>query len=314
MQKVSVTFVEQPKVVELRTSDMEIPEGWIAGHTQYSLISAGTEINASYLNVFNWPRPSGSGYAAVFRVEVEAGEFHKGDLAFVCGNHASMQCCRPEDAVKLPDGLDPCHALFARMAGVSMASLGRVSASKGETVLVTGLGAVGLMAAQSWRCEGYTVICIEIDPKRRALAEKLGFETYENTEAAQEYKGKIGLVLECTGVQKITAEAADMLREHGEMSLVGVPWKKTDDEDAFRLLNRIFYSYLKVYSGWEMDLTPLQRNQDYARTMQRMHAGEIRAEGLFEVRSWKDAQAVYDGIYDKSIKSMSVMFDWRDCL
>ena len=54
------------KTVEIGEEEIDIENlnpDFIAGHTVVSLISAGTEINASYLDVFNWGYPKKSGYA-----------------------------------------------------------------------------------------------------------------------------------------------------------------------------------------------------------------------------------------------------------
>ena len=71
MKNYYLNFVKQ-KTVEIATEDRDIEnlyEYCVAGHTVYSMISAGSEINASYLDVFDWGYPRKSGYTVIFQVE-----------------------------------------------------------------------------------------------------------------------------------------------------------------------------------------------------------------------------------------------------
>ena len=64
MENYYLNFVKQ-KTIEIAKEDLNIynldPTA-IAGHTVFSMISAGSEINASYLDVFDWGYPRKSGY------------------------------------------------------------------------------------------------------------------------------------------------------------------------------------------------------------------------------------------------------------
>ena len=87
-----------PKVVEIAESEIDVNEftpRTVAGHTVYSMISSGTEINASYLDVFNWGFPHRSGYTAIFEVEYD---MQPGDVS-LCNKGHSHGFLATEDSI-----------------------------------------------------------------------------------------------------------------------------------------------------------------------------------------------------------------------
>lgn len=327
MKKCSLMAVAK-KTVELVEEEIhpekELGEYEIAGTTLYSLVSAGTEINGYYENVFDWPYPIGMGYSAVFRVEktgAKVTEFQLGDLAFTSGLHSSWQEVSSKTAVKVPEGMAVQEALFARMAGISLATLGVTNVRPPETVMVIGLGCVGLLAAQYYARCGYHVIAVEPNAARREMAKELGVtETYASQKEASAYAKKVGLVLECSGVESTIVEAADMVRPCGEISVIGVPWKQYSDASAFQLLNKVFYNYVHIYSGWEWQI-PTEPQEyhgnsgiaNYRFAMECLAKGEAKVDGMYEIRSYREGQAIYDDIYHKKTKAISQIIRWEGC-
>ena len=293
----------------------------ISGRTLFSLISAGTEVNGCYLNPQGWDYPISLGYAAVFEVEA-VGEhvrgFSRGDLALCCGAHADLQICHYTGAIRLPDGMEPKQALFARMTAISMATLSRLHVHAGDSVLVVGLGAVGLLAMQAYARCGYRVSGMDPDPARADLAARLSGRPAW-TALPEEAKGQFGLALECSGTQQGAMTCCDALRMGGELSLVGVPWRPTGDVHSYPLLNRIFYQYLTVYSGWEMNLparpgrfAPDSQLGNMEQAIEWIHAGDIRVDGMEKICSWKELPRLYEAILNREEKSVSILLDWRD--
>jgi threonine dehydrogenase-like Zn-dependent dehydrogenase len=295
----------------------------IGGKTLFSLLSAGTEINGYFENWLNRKLPMRLGYNNVFTVDYVGSEtagFEIGDIVFGTGFHGSYQIIDYHKCLKLPEYMKdrPEQALFARMAGVSMATLSRTGIRPGDTVMVIGLGAVGLLAMQAYRNCGYNVFGVELDEERCRFAEKLtGLVAYKSF--PEEWKGKVGLVLECSGTQQGILSACDMVREGGEISLVGIPWKKTCDVHSFEVLNQIFFKYIKMYSGWELSLPvnperfqPSSRFGDYKLAMKWIHEGLLVTDGMATVYDYRNPQQIYEAVSERREKSISVMFDWRN--
>lgn len=323
MERKYLNFIERKKL-EIATEEVTFREDCIGGKTLFSLISSGTELNASYLDVFNWGYPKHSGYSAVFQVDSigsNANGFEIGDIVFTDGAHSSYTVCNDKQAVKIPRNIKPNEALFARMAGITMATLSRTNIRPGEIVMVAGLGTVGFMAMQVYRNCGYTVIGVDPYAERCEMAKTIGFEHVftECPYTDERFYQKVGLALECSGNEQAVLNCCNMARLEGEVSIVGVPWKKVADIDGFDILNKIFYNYLKVYSGWEMNLSRVasqfQHNTmfgNYKLAIDWISEGKLRADNIYKIMHYTQSQKAYDEICNKSSGTLSTIIDWRD--
>lgn len=295
----------------------------IEGSTVYTMISSGTEIHFGYLDVFNGGFPKRTGYTVVFRVENKGSavkDIEIGDLVFCMAPHQSYVRTNYKDVVKIPENVSPQSALFIRMAGVSMATLSRTNVKPGDNVLVTGLGTVGMMAMLVYSNIGYHVIGVDPDEDRRQTAMAMGFkEIFERSPLDNEkYAKKIGLALECSGNEAAVLDCCNMVRPHGEVSIVGVPWKKCTDISSHEVLHSVFYNYVRLYSGWEMDL-PLNTsgfihesmNKNYELALKLIADGRINVDELYVVKPYTQAQQAYEDILNKKEKKLSTILDWK---
>lgn len=82
-------------------------------------------------------------------------------------------------AARMPAGVDPDHAVFFILARVALGAVHDAALSLGDTVVIVGLGTVGLLAAQQARLAGARVIGVDRYPRRLAMAGRLGIETVE---------------------------------------------------------------------------------------------------------------------------------------
>lgn len=295
----------------------------LRGHTLYTLISAGTELNASFLDVFDWGYPKKSGYTAVFRVD-EVGEsvkgYKPGDVVFCMGAHQSCQSVHHTGAIKIPDNVAPEDALYIRMAGVSMATFSRTRVPTGEKLMVVGLGPVGHMAARIYSALGYEVIAVEHDEgRRKILSERLPVPVFNTVPRDNpKYYKRIALALDCTGNEAAVFDCCDMVRPHGEVSLVGVPWKRMSDLDAHRLTHSIFYNYVTLYGGWEMDLpressqfNPMSMNRNYRLALKLIADGTIDLSGLSRIRPYTEGQVAFEAIMNRAEPMLATVLSWQ---
>ncbi|MCI0585159.1 MAG: zinc-binding dehydrogenase, partial [Chloroflexi bacterium] len=101
----------------------------------------------------------------------------------------------------------------------------------GDTVAITGAGAIGLLGADAARIRGAgRVILIEPNPARLAKAAAMGFETVDAATGdpvatVRAMTGGFGadVVLECAGVPVTVQWALAMLRRGGRCAAVGIP-------------------------------------------------------------------------------------------
>jgi L-iditol 2-dehydrogenase len=107
----------------------------------------------------------------------------------------------------------------------------RGNITPGDTVAITGAGAIGLLGGDAALIRGAArVIVIERNPGRLAKAAELGFETVDAESddpvgAVRAMTGGLGadVVLECAGVPVTVQWALGMLRRGGRCAAVGIP-------------------------------------------------------------------------------------------
>ncbi|MBO3803262.1 MAG: alcohol dehydrogenase, partial [Candidatus Brockarchaeota archaeon] len=149
MEAKRVVFPE-PNVARLEKFEFDPDPGdkGIAIRTLASIVSAGTEL-ACLAGIEDWAKlPFNPGYGAVgqaIAVGKGVGTVREGDVVFTHSGHASHAMCRVL-AAKVPKGLDPVHAVFARMASVAITALRVSGAELGDRVAVIGMGLVGNLA------------------------------------------------------------------------------------------------------------------------------------------------------------------------
>jgi L-iditol 2-dehydrogenase len=133
---------------------------------------------------------------------------------------------------RLPDGLDPhAAALLEPLACVCNSVLDPNRIEPGDTVIVSGAGPVGLLAAQVARAAGgdITVTGTDVDAERLAIARDLGFATRNvadgDDRAALDELGRsraVDVVLECAGAAAAVAAALRWIRPGGRLVQIGL--------------------------------------------------------------------------------------------
>jgi threonine dehydrogenase-like Zn-dependent dehydrogenase len=73
-------------------------------------------------------------------------------------------------------------------------------------------------------------------------------------------RGKVALVVECSGHEQAVLDACNIVRPQGEVVLVGVPWVPKTSLLAHDILRAVFFNYVILRSGWEWSLPLHERN------------------------------------------------------
>jgi L-iditol 2-dehydrogenase len=132
---------------------------------------------------------------------------------------------------KLPDGLSFEDGALIDPASIALNVANRGRVAPGDTVAITGGGAIGLLSgdAAMVRGAGRVIVC-ERSAARLAKAASLGFETVDTTAGdpvatVRQMTGGLGadVVLECAGVPVAVQWALGMLRRGGRCAAVGIP-------------------------------------------------------------------------------------------
>lgn len=315
MRQIRFTAANRAEFADLEQNEGELGPHQVAGRTLASLISPGTELNWS-ATTSNFPYFPG--YAAVFEVD-EVGEnvtqVELGDRILCTGPHRERQTLAAADVIPVPGGLASAEAVFARLAGVSMATLATTSARPPSEVLVTGLGPVGNLAAQIFQHCGYRVTAVDPLEARRDLALQHGVR--QVFASMTEVESAFALHLECSGLQQPVVDGCQLVAKGGEVVLVGVPWQRQSQVEAFDLLHAVFHRYVRVRSGWEWEVPDKAvgeaRNShcaNYAAAMRWIADGHLRVDGLAFVADPRGAAATYHSLAHGSASAPTAVFDW----
>ncbi len=92
-----------------------------------------------------------------------------------CAHHAERVAVPRNLVAKVPDDVSLRDAAFVTLGGVATEALRQTACTFGETVVLYGIGLLGLIGGQIGRSAGFRVIGIDVDPVRVAQAADYGF-------------------------------------------------------------------------------------------------------------------------------------------
>jgi predicted dehydrogenase/threonine dehydrogenase-like Zn-dependent dehydrogenase len=157
--------------------------------------------------------------------------FQIGDRVVSNGPHAELVCVPENLVAKIPDGVSYEQASFTVIGAIALQGIRLIDPSFGETVVVTGLGLIGLMAAQLLQANGCKVIGLDFDQQKVDLAASWGITAVNvgqanAVETVLQHTGGVGadavLITASTKSDQVISEAAQMSRQRGRIVLVGV--------------------------------------------------------------------------------------------
>jgi len=104
--------------------------------------------------------------------------FNIGDRVACAGSgiaaHAEYVAVPRNLVVAIPENVTFEQAAFTTIGSIAIQGLRRANVTFGDTIVITGLGLIGLLSVQIAKAWGLTVIALDIDYSRIALAKQLG--------------------------------------------------------------------------------------------------------------------------------------------
>lgn len=159
-------------------------------------------------------------------------EFAVGSRVVSNGNHAEVVRVAKNLCAAIPDNVDDESAAYTVLAAIAMQGVRITNPTIGETVVVTGLGLIGLIAVQLLKANGCRVLGIDFDSSKCALARKFGAETVDLSQdedpiaKANSFSRGRGvdavIITASTKSNEPVSQAANMCRQRGRIVLVGV--------------------------------------------------------------------------------------------
>ena len=161
--------------------------------------------------------------------------------------------------VPVPDGVSIEHASMACCGlGPTFGAMERMAVDSFDTVLVTGMGPVGLGGVINGTHRGARVIAVEGQPWRAALARKLGAaEVVDPADAGalkriRDLTGGRGVdaAVDCSGAPQAQRRMIDAVRRRGRAAFVGESW----DPLPVRVSDDMIRKGLVLHGSWHYNL------------------------------------------------------------
>jgi threonine dehydrogenase-like Zn-dependent dehydrogenase len=144
-----------------------------------------------------------------------------------------------------------------------------------------------------------------------------------------DYAKKVALVVDCSGHEAAIRDACNIVRQNGEVVLVGVPWRPMTDILAHEILSAVFFNYVSLRSGWEWQLpitgrgfvwekllegynnAPQSIMSGFEKALKWLDDGLVKTAGLMSVQTAMDPTSLYADIANRKIAEPFIVLDWR---
>ncbi|RPD91729.1 dehydrogenase [Aureibaculum marinum] len=187
----------------------------------------------SVFNKLNQPLPLGyCNVGEVVAVGKGVTEFTIGDRVASNGNHAEYVLVPKNLVAKIPDNVTDEQAAFTVIGSIGLQGIRLLNPTFGETIVVVGLGLIGLVTAELLKANGCKVIGFDFDAEKVAIAKAKGITAINPAEGTDQVKfvesftngvGADGVIITASNKSnEIISQSARMCRKRGRVVLVGV--------------------------------------------------------------------------------------------
>ncbi len=306
--------------------------GEVLIETDYTVVSAGTE----GANLRGLPNTSGEfpyypGYCGLGRVIARGDGVETvavGDrvlLTFGSGHRSHAVQKAADLTVVSDDRVDSLDASFVAIAAMGLQGVRKLKLELGESVMVIGLGLLGMFATQCARLNGAVpVIVSDFDPRRRDLALSLGADHAfapdevnlgEKIKALTYGQGPSGIV-EVTGVAVALQHALTYVACEGRISLLGCTRIPDANIDFYQYVHRRGVSLIGAHTMVrpQLDSYPgyWTARDDYRTLLALLGAGRLKVRPIIsEIVSPESSPAIYTRLAQDPHPPLGIVFDWE---
>ncbi len=218
-------------------------------------------------------QPLPLGYCNVGQV-IEVGEgvsdFKIGDRVASNGPHAEYVCVPKNLAVHIPDNVSDEEATFTIIGSIALQGVRLLNPNYGETVVVIGLGLIGLISVQILNSNGCNVIGVDVDDNKIKIANNFGITTFNSkngdlnsfVKSHTENNGADGVIITASSNDNnIISQSANISRKRGKIILVGVTGLNLKRSDFYE--KELTFQVSCSYGPGRYDDNYEQRGIDY---------------------------------------------------
>ena len=197
--------------------------------------------------------------------------FEPGDRVVSNGSHAEVVRVPKNLCARIPDEVDDESAAFTVLGAIGLQGIRLIAPTLGESIVIFGLGLIGLMCVQMLRANGCRVLGVDLDSRRCDLARRFGAEAVDLSrgedpiavaQAFSRGRGVDGvLVAASTQSDEVIHRAAEMCRKRGRIVLVGVVGLNLRRDDFLK--KELSFQVSASYGPGRYDPLYEERGQDY---------------------------------------------------
>lgn len=228
-------------------------------------------VNAVF-NKLGQPLPLGyCNVGKVIAVGKGVTEFNVGDRVASNGNHAEVVSVPQNLVAKIPDNVSDEDAAFTVIGAIGLQGIRLVNPTLGETIVVVGLGLIGLITAQLLLANGCNVIGFDYDQSKVDLAKSFGVNAVNPGEGIDQVGyvksltndvGADGVIITASNKSnEIISQSAKMSRKKGRIVLVGVIGLDISRADFFE--KELTFQVSCSYGPGRYDESYEQKGNDY---------------------------------------------------
>tara|TARA_Y200000002_G_scaffold369282_2_gene363244 strand:+ start:203 stop:2332 length:2130 start_codon:yes stop_codon:yes gene_type:complete len=216
------------------------------------------------------PIPLGYSNAGLI-MESSSTQFNAGDRVVSNGPHAEIVRVPENLCAPIPDSVSDEEASFTVVGAIGLQGIRLINPTLDETIVVVGLGLVGLLTVQILRANGCKVIGIDFDDKRCLLAEEFGAKSI-NLSSEEDFipqvisvnKGKLVdkvIIAADTNSNEVIHNSAKVCRQRGKIVLIGSVGLDLRRDDFFQ--KEITFQVSSSYGPGRYDSNYEEKGQDY---------------------------------------------------
>ena len=198
-------------------------------------------------------------------------EFSIGDRVASNGNHAEYVCVPKNLVAKIPDNVSDEAATFTVIGSIGLQGIRLLNPTFGETIVVVGLGLIGLVTAELLLANGCNVIGFDYDEEKVKIAKDKGVLAFnpskdlDQVKFIQSYTNGIGvdgvIITASNKSNEIISQSAKMCRKRGRVILIGVVGLNISRADFYE--KEISFQVSCSYGPGRYDNEYEQNGKDY---------------------------------------------------
>jgi predicted dehydrogenase/precorrin-6B methylase 2 len=216
---------------------------------------------------------------------------------------------------KIPDNVSDEEATFTVIGSIGLQGIRLANPQLGETVVVVGLGLIGLVTAELLKANGCKVVGIEFDEQKNEIARQKGVITInpaKGQDAVQSVlneTGQIGadavVITASTKEDSVIHQAAEMSRKRGRIVLVGVIGLNIQRADFYKKelsfqvscsygAGRYDENYESKGHDYPLPYVRWTENRNFQTILQAISAGSLNVKPLIsEIVELESYSAIY---------------------